>query len=207
MKLFLASEAKHPDTIKKIDEFVGGLKKRKIAYIVTAANGDGWGSWKKSETLKLLKKAGADVEIIQLEDYWKGEIPPIDDKEVVWFAGGQPGYLMYWIRRIKFEPILRKLLKEGVVYVGSSAGSMIAAKSLAITEWYIGEQEPGAGIIPGLGLIDFEIYPHYDDLLYENIKKKYKGRKLYLLKNGEGIIVEDNKIVVVGEERIITNNE
>ena len=32
------------------------------------------------------------------------------------------------------------------------------------------------------GLVDFEIYPHYEDHLYGQIKKLYKGKKLYLLK-------------------------
>lgn len=41
--------------------------------------------------------------------------------------------------------------------------------------------------------------------LYEKIKENYKGDKLYLLKNGEEIIVEDDKITVVGEERIISS--
>ena len=181
MKLFLASEAKHPNTIAEIDKLVGGLKNRKIAYIVTAANGQGWGSWRQSETLKLLKKIGARIEIVQLEDYWNGEVPHLAGKEVIWFAGGQPGYLMYWIRRIRFEPILHKLLREGVAYVGSSAGSMVAAENLAVTEWYIGEQEPAAGIIPGLGLVDFDIYPHYEDSHFGEIKKKYQGGRLYLL--------------------------
>jgi hypothetical protein len=37
----------------------------------------------------------------------------------------------------------------------------------------------------------------------EEIKKNYKGNALYLLKNGEEIIVEDDKVTVIGEERII----
>jgi len=205
MKLFLASEVKHPSTIKKIDEFVGGLKDKKIFYIITAANGEGWGSWHESETLKILKKIGVQIEIVQLEDYWKGDLPSFENANIVWFAGGQPGYLMYWIRRTKFDLKLKELLIAGTFYVGSSAGSMVASDSLNVTEWYIGEGEFGASVIPGLGLVDFEIYPHFQDELVDEIRAKYKGNKLYLLKNGEEIIVEGGKITVIGEERIISN--
>jgi len=39
-RLFLASEAKHPESMQKLEDFVGGLKSKKIAYIPTAANGE-----------------------------------------------------------------------------------------------------------------------------------------------------------------------
>lgn len=211
MKLFLASEAKHPDTIKKLEEFVGGLKNKKILYIVTAANAEGWGSWYESETLKVLRNIDVQIEILQLEDYWEGSVPHVANVDIVWFAGGQPGYLMYWIRRTKFDSQLKRFLDAGAFYVGSSAGSMVASLSLSVTEWYIGEGENGASVIPGLGLVDFEIYPHYSDDLFDEIKAKYTGKRLYLLKNGEEIIVEDgdgkhtydDKISVIGEERVL----
>jgi len=56
-----------------------------------------------------------------------------------------------------------------------------------------------------MGLVDFDIFPHFQDELLPKIKEKYKGDKLYLLKDGEEIIVEDGKVTVIGEERIITN--
>jgi hypothetical protein len=43
MKLFLASEVKHPDSLKKLEEYVGGFTNKKIAYIPTAANGESFG--------------------------------------------------------------------------------------------------------------------------------------------------------------------
>ncbi len=52
--LFLASEVKF--SINDVDKFVGGLKSKRIAYIGTAANGEGaFGEWKtQSATLKIL---------------------------------------------------------------------------------------------------------------------------------------------------------
>ncbi len=46
-KLFLASEMKHPDSIEKLKQYVGGeLAQKNITYIPTAANGEFYGSWK-----------------------------------------------------------------------------------------------------------------------------------------------------------------
>ncbi len=206
MKLFLASEMKHPESIENLKKFLGGIFKGKsICYIPTAANGEEpFGSWKKnSATWKLANTLGAKVTSVQLEDYKNSSvIEKLKTKDVLWFAGGYPGYLMYWIRRCEVDKALPKLLKRSV-FVGSSAGSMITSKALSTTEWYLGEREPGASVIPGLGLVNFEIYPHYEDSMLPQIKRYWKKGRLYLLKNGEVITVTNGKVEVLGEERIL----
>ncbi len=207
MKLFLASEAKHPDTISKLSEFVGGLKGKRIAYIPTAANGGySYDDWRtNSSTWNYINTVGAEVTPVVLEEYRDSSVvEQLKNKDIVWLAGGMCGYLMYWIRRCEIDKNIGDILKNSV-YVGSSAGSVVTYKDLTLADWYIGESEPGASSIPGFGLVDFEIYPHYEDHLYDQIKSLYKGKKIYLLKDGEEIIVEDGKVTVVGEERIITN--
>ena len=206
MKLFLASEMKHPKSIEKLRKFLGGsFKAKTIAYIPTAANGEEpFGSWKQnSTTWKLVNTLGAKVSSVQLEDYKNSSvIEELKNKDVLWFAGGYPGYLMYWIRRCEVDKALPELLKKSI-YVGSSAGSMITSKKLSTTEWYLGEAEPGAGAIPGLGLVNFEIYPHCEDSILPQIKKHWKNGRLYLLKNGEVITVVNGKVEVLGEERTL----
>ncbi len=209
MRLFLASEAKHPDSIKKLDEYVGGLKGKSIAYIPTAANGEGgWESWISGGSWNLLQTLDVDLTIIELEKYRdESVVKEIKGKDIVWFAGGVPGYLMYWVKRCYLDKHLRKVLDEGTLFVGSSAGAMIAGKSLQVASWGFVDGERGSDEIKPLNLVDFDIFPHYEENLLPKIKENYKGNKLYLLKNGEEIIVEDDKITVVGEERIITNDK
>lgn len=205
MRLFLASEAKNPSSIKKLEEYIGGFNDKSIAYIPTAGNGDGWGCWKEGGSWNLVQTLNAKVSLVQLEDYRDVDVvKELIGKDIIWFAGGQTGYLMYWIRRAELDKHLKELLNKGSLYVGSSAGSMVTGKTLDVCEWYIGEIESGASVIPGLGLVDFDIYPHYEDGLLQQIKNHYKGNKLYLLKNGEEIIVEDENVTVIGEERIIS---
>jgi peptidase E len=204
MRLFLASEAKNPPSLKKLEEYIGGFAGKTIAYIPTAANGEGWGSWQDGGTWQIVRTLGASVSIIQLEDYRSSSvIPSIEGKNIVWFAGGSAGYLLYWIRRCELDKHLPRILEQSL-YVGSSAGSMIAGQSMDVSEWYPNDRETGAGIFPTLQLVDCDIFPHYDESMLEYIENNYKGNKLYLLKNGEALIVEDNNVTVFGEERIIT---
>jgi dipeptidase E len=204
MKLFLASEGKNPKTIENLKKFVDGFEGKSIAYIVTAANGEGLGSWKDSQTLPIVKGLGAKVEIMQLEDYWnKPVMPDLKEKDIIWFAGGFPGYLLYWMRRTKLDKDIKTLLDAGTIYVGSSAGSMVTGQSSDHTHWYVGEEEAGSEVIPHLKIVDFDFYPHYRDELYDEVNKRYNGFKLYLVKDGESITVVDGNVEVQGEERII----
>ncbi len=210
MKLFLASEAKHPDSLKALENFVGGFSGKSIAYIPTANNGeapyDEWrhnsGSWKIVQTL------ATDVESVVLEEYrCERVVEKLRGKDIIWVAGGSCGYLMYWLRRCKLDRQLPDILRGNTVYVGSSAGSMVTGPTLGVIDWYIGEEEAGASVIPGLKLVDFEIYPHFEDdymdVIKMNWKKSGNGRKLYLLKNGEAVTIDNGTINFIGEKKVI----
>lgn len=208
-RLFLASEAKHPESIKKLEEFVGPLKNKKIAYIPTAANGEEpYGSWKKGSTFNLVKKMEAKLTPVVLEDYKEDKdnkriLKALKGKDIILFAGGMCGYLMYWVRRFELEKHINEILESGTIYVGSSAGSMVCAKTLDTAVHYLDFPEKGAGVIPGFGLIDFHFYPHYEDEMLPRFKKVWKKGDLYLVKNGEAVAITGKRIETLGDKRIL----
>lgn len=203
MKLFLSSEGKHPETIAKLKTFIGtGLASKKVAYVVTAGNGEFHGAWRASETIQVIRPIFPKLTIVELEDYQHRDvIQTIESVDILWVAGGFTGYLLYWMRRSGLVDKLPQLLEQGLIYVGSSAGSMACSTSQEASSWYLREPEPGAEFIPGLGLIDFEIYPHYEESLLPDIKKLWTHGKLALLKDGEVITKAENQITWLGEER------
>lgn len=203
MKLFLASEGKHPQAINNLQAFIGpDFSHKKVAYVVTAANGEFMGAWKASQSIQVVRPLFSNLTILELEDYQhRNVIQTIESADILWVAGGYTGYLLYWMRRSGLVDILPQLLGKGLTYVGSSAGSMACSTSQEASNWYLREPEPGAEFIPGLGLIDFEIYPHYDESLLPDIKKLWTHGKLALLKDGEVITKVDDQINWLGEER------
>lgn len=203
MKLFLTSRAVHPNTLQKLDEYVHGISGKSIAYIPTAANGDGYGHWKEGESWRTVQTLGASLSLIELEQFRsKDVLKDLLGKDIIWVAGGECGYLMYWMRRCEIDTHIHEILEKSL-YVGSSAGSMVTAPTLHVAEWYPTDKEIGAATIPGLGLVDFDIYPHFTDDQMDYVKDHSESKKIYLLKDGEEIIVEDNTVTVVGEERIL----
>lgn len=206
MKLFLASEGSDPRTTEKLEKYLGGFKGKSVVYVPTARNGtDKFDNWRNSGTWHFLQKSEMSIEVVQLEDYRDDvDIKLFENKDIIWFSGGACGYLMYWIRRTGLDLLLPKILEKSL-YVGSSAGSMITGPDLKVADWYIGETERGASDIPSLKLVDFDFYPHYEDNLHDEIKKRYNGKKIYLVKNGDAVVVENGNVKVLGEERTITN--
>ena len=94
MKIFLASEAKHPESMLKLKTFVGGFEGKSIAYIPTALNGEElYGDWKKnSSSWKLVQTLGANVTSVVLEEYKNASVVDVlRGKDILWFAGGALG--------------------------------------------------------------------------------------------------------------------
>lgn len=205
MQLFLASETKHPDSLAALREFTGNnFVGKKMVYIATAANGEGYGSWRGGESWKVAANLGAAFSIVELEDFdYRDCLTPIREADYIWMAGGMSGYLLYWLRRTQLDGLLPQWLEQGKIYIGSSAGSMVCSKTQYLSEIYLGDNEPGASVIPGLGLVDFEIYPHYEDKMRAEIEAVWPKGKLYLVKNGEAITVKNGQIQVLGETRVI----
>lgn len=207
MKLFLASRIHTPQSISELEKYVGGFKGKKISYIPTASNGENqWESWKHKEdgTWKYANTLGADVKAVLLEDFRdKSVVKELEGSDIVWFAGGMAGYLAYWMRRCSLDIYLPKILEKDGVYVGSSAGAMVTGTTLQLSNLESVDGERGAEYIKPMNFVNFDILPHFDDDNLSEIKNRYKKGKLYLLKDGEEIIVEDGKITLVGEERII----
>ena len=49
--------------------------------------------------------------------------------------GGNTFYLMHWMRESGFDALVRRRVSEGMLYVGSSAGAIVAGQSISTAYW------------------------------------------------------------------------
>ena len=55
----------------------------------------------------------------------------INNNNIIWVIGGDTLYLMYYLKKYKFDKLIRKrILNDKVIYIGCSAGSIIAGNSI-----------------------------------------------------------------------------
>jgi dipeptidase E len=113
--------------------------------------------------------------------------------DVIFIGGGNTYYLLDWVNKSGLREALSK--RDDYVYVGSSAGAIIAGNDIA----YIGDADdpalaPDLQSTAGLGLVDVSVMPHANE---ESLDAKWK-ETIASSPNGDSFVrIRDNQAVVV----------
>ena len=127
--------------------------------------------------------------------------PAVDAADVILVNGGDAIYLDRWMRESGLAALLPGLK---AVYVGLSAGSMVMGPSIdaEFASW----TSPTGG--EGLGLVDFEVFPHLDhpelpDNSMADAERWAERRPgpCYAIDDATAIRVVDGDLAVVSEGR------
>lgn len=203
MKLLLTSTG---ITNKSLAAALKSLVKGKIriAFIPTAANlKEGKKSW-LIKNYNECEKLG-DVDIVDIACMSrKNWLPRLRKANVIFVGGGDTEYLMNCMKKSGLKKEFPNLLKSRV-YVGISAGSVIAAKGLDASSRFLYSNEPK--IAPsGLGYVDFNVRPHLNSLRYPKMRDRYLKKvskkinvDLYAIDDDSGILVNNGKIKIISE--------
>ncbi len=203
MKLLLFSEAPESNFQEQFEDFFRvSIKNLKVAFIPNAR--DLTIPEKRqhaTENLGKIVSLGFDVEEIDLLNTDKTALKKLlKTKDVIWMHGGFVSNLAKAMQVSGLTGYLDELLEDGLMYVGSSAGSMVLGESLDVAVWFGGDEDPETKNYKGLGFINFHIYSHYNSELKKEILKFAKqGETYYLLEDGQSIGVKDGGIKMYGD--------
>lgn len=180
-----------------------------VVVIPTASNlEEGDKGWFITDLINLYKQNFKSVEITDIsavdEKVWR---PSLNRADVLFFAGGNTYHLMRWLNKTGLTDTLSTLLRDKV-YVGVSAGSMVACPDLnlesspEIREEDLLETEE----MKGLGLVNFYFLPHLNSVGFKKMRKKNikKAAKnitipIYALDDESALKIIDDKIEVISE--------
>ena len=162
----------------------------KVLYITTAIDGepDNEKIWIEKEKENILN-LGIKKENITEYKIGQSNIN-IFDFDIMYMLGGNTFYLTDMIRKYHFDIQIKNFINKGKIYIGSSAGSEILGNSISPAIDY-DENNVNMTDFTGLKIIDGLIIPHV------NRKKEYienlkTDEKLFLLYDGDGIIIKEN---------------
>eukprot|EP01041_Mallomonas_annulata_P001041 gene1041-2038_t len=187
--LSIASSALNQKTLCNARQF----QKNDVIYIPTAAYAFDKSSLKprgeqrrrarydakiKASQLQILFDAN-EVHTLELDDS-KMSYSKIDDAfknaGIVYVDGGNTFYLQGYLQKTNFWSTIEKYLKNGCLYVGASAGAIVAGKSIETAFWK-GWDDPN--VIPdihwnhdtlqGRSLFNFSIFPHYSESVHASL--------------------------------------
>jgi dipeptidase E len=189
-----------------------------IPTAISAQPGGGGNAWL---TLRELDLGWAEYGALELtalptlpEECW---LPALQAADCLLVGGGNTGYLSHWMWASGLGTRLPALLQD-TVYVGVSAGSMVATHSLQIDRHYLArtgiyrdvdfaEDAPlGAGSDRALGFVPFVIRPHLGADYYPTATLARFARSadgldvpLYAIDDETAIAVDDGAVRVVSE--------
>ena len=207
MKLILASDLSF---LLKYGYNLTGIPKSqmKIGHITTAYKVSRNNLAFFEKVASIIKKNGYNIENFDIEDKTKEEIKDFfKDKNVVHIEGGNTFYLLKVIRETGFAPILKELLEEGRVYIGTSAGSYIMCPTIEVSNWSLdGKDRFGITDFTALNYVPFVLKVHYKDELEEIVRKGIGTLKypIHILKDGQGMFCENGNCRFVGDEKEVT---
>lgn len=200
MKLILASDLSF---LLKYGYDLTGIQKSqmRIGYITTASKGARTDYNK--DIKRTIESNGYLLFEIDIEGKSKEElISFFKDKNVIHIEGGNTFYLLRAIKETGFDKILKELIDEGKVYIGTSAGSYVMCPNIEVSDWNDGSiNRFGVTDFTALNYVPFNLKVHYKDEDKEKVEKNMKLLKypLRILRDGQGILIEDDKYTFYGD--------
>ena len=109
-----------------------------------------------------LAAAGLDVERLDLDHATPPQVRAVAEADVIAVSGGNPFHLLAAAHRTGFEHAAREALATGSVYVGYSAGAILAGPTLEPLLCTSPFTPPARLDLGGLRLSEVLVLPHHD---------------------------------------------
>jgi len=206
-QLFLTSSSDYvmDDIIKKLPKSPADYN---VAFVSTAAEveeGDHW--WVRAEKDKLIS-VGFKIDEFSITGMTKEDIEAkLADKQVIYFCGGNTFYLLDQVIKSNCGEIIKRKVNEGVIYIGSSAGSMIAGLRIDLVSEIDDRSKAPDLKSTGLGIVDIAILPHWgsdifkDEYLRGAPSMYTEGVKIILLTNYQYLWINGDSMKIVQVEK------
>ncbi|MCU0652702.1 MAG: peptidase E [Candidatus Pacebacteria bacterium] len=212
MKLLLTSAGLVPETK---EAFVNLLGKKpeyvRLVFIPTAANPelDRW--YLNKDKLRLAELGINMVNEVDIEKETKETLAPkIANADVIYVEGGNTFYLMKYARESGFETMVKEFLDKGGVYVGVSAGSMIAGINIETGNWKHADKNiVDLKDLSGMNLVNLVVAPHIDETNIEATREEAAkvAYPVVALSDKQAILVDGGKIEIIGPgDRMVFNS-
>jgi len=199
MKMFLSSVF-----ADSIDKFINRLdrepKDLRVLFIPTAADtyDDKWFVDKDRDAL--LEK-GFQIKELDIKNKTKEELEKeVKDIDIIFIAGGNTFYLSHQVSKSGFDKIIKDSLENGIIYVGSSAGSVLMCPTIEPVALIDDPSVVELDNYDGLGLFNKVILPHLGEEKHkeelEQIQKDFSNLEFIVLKDNQAVVVDDRYEVI-----------
>lgn len=130
----------------------------------------------------------------------------LDAVDALWVAGGSTFALLDAVRGADAAQEIAGRVRSGLLYIGSSAGSILAGPSVEPASVMDDPADvPGLTDLAGLGLVDVVVVPHADgalppyppEVIARTVERYGDAHRLVLLRDDQALLVEGTESLVV----------
>lgn len=197
-KMFLASSFK--DVASLFSDFAGEVKGKTVTFIPTASAVEKVNFFVNSGK-KALGKMGMIVDELDVSTATKAEIEnKLTQNDFIYVTGGNTFFLLQELRKSGADKIMMEQINAGKLYIGESAGAMIAAPNVEFAQGMDSvKKAPDLTGFDGLSLVDFYPVPHHTNAPFKRVVEKIieaYGSKLPLkpISNQQAICIENGEV-------------
>ena len=127
-KLFLTSYL--AGTKKLVKEFLKDVPEKEITFIPTASNTEDYRGY-VDEAKQAFLELGFSINILDISKTEKQKIENIlENTKILYISGGNTFYLLQELKRKKILDTIKDKISNGMLYIGESAGAIIASKNI-----------------------------------------------------------------------------
>lgn len=175
----------------------------KIGFIPTAANVEkGNKDWFINQLTQLQNFGFTWIDVVDISASGVDFKHRLEHVDVIYVSGGNTFHLLDQVRKNGFDVWLEQVLATKV-YVGASAGSILATPSIAIASIDDGDENLLNLIdLTALALVDFEVSPHMSTHVSVEANDSYAktiSNMLYAIDDNTAIAVDGDVIEIISE--------
>lgn len=199
MKLFLTSTGlSSPKIIEGFLKILNGVPEKTCALVIAYGQNE-IEEFYIEESKKQVQNLGINTTSLNMQDSF--EINELPNFDVMYVCGGNTFSILNKMREVRIDEFIKSEVARGAIYVGVSAGSIIAGPSIEIAGWGIDGDENKIGLkdLKGFGLTDTTVFPHFDDARQKEEVEEFKKRVDYPVQE----LTDDQALVIIGEEKYI----
>lgn len=184
------------EIMKEVQDFLrNDVADKKVAIITTASIEKEENEFAVLARSQFFEMGFESVIFFDIETQSPEELAGFD---VIYVNGGNTYFLLHWAKKSGFDKVILDFVGRGGLYVGVSAGSLIAGNSIEVLNYVGGDENLiGLGDLSGIGLLEYAIMPHYDKEKMEQAILEYEeGSDVEVIRIADGEAV----ITGVGED-------
>jgi dipeptidase E len=141
-----------------------------------------------------------DVAVVNMHHQIESE--NLSDVDIVYVCGGNTFTILYKLRETRLNTFIVDQVNKGAIYIGVSAGSIIAGPDIEIASWGSegDKNEIDLKDLKGFHFTNIAVSPHFHEELRSEVKefKKKVDYEVIELTDEQAVFVKDDNVNILG---------